>query len=483
MKNKIFNGIIAMGFVAVALSSCEKDRLSPVLQTSISDAVAFSSPDRILADVVGMYSAVKSGQFLGGRTLVYNDVRGEEFINVLSNGVTAFATWNFSVQPSTNEVENMWSAAYAAINRINVVIEGINNNPGVVSASLANQYIAEARFLRALSYHYLVTLYSKKPYTADNGASLGVPLRLVALKGSAGAELARNTVSEVYTQILSDLDFAEANLPLTYAAAGDVNTVRAHRNSAIALKTRVRLNMGDYAGVITEGTKLVPQATAPFSATTGRAHALSPSILTPFRAPHTAIENIFALPMASTNAPGTQNDLALYWGAEYQLNEGVTGIFNNAGWPATDARRTNFNAVLSGRNHMSLKYTSGQTDYVKIMRYSEVMLNLAEALARQSAGIDAKALALLNAVRQRSNPATTFVPLSKQELIDLILLERRIEFLGEGLRSMDIMRLGMAFPAKSGANGSVSAIPTTSNTYVWPIPSSELLFNTLAVQN
>ena len=32
------------------------------------------------------------------------------------------------------------------------------------------------------------------------------------------------------------------------------------------------------------------------------------------------------------------------------------------------------------------------------------MLNLAEAIARQSAGVDVRALALLNAVHQRSDP-------------------------------------------------------------------------------
>jgi hypothetical protein len=47
--------------------------------------------------------------------------------------------------------------------------------------------------------------------------------------------LARATVAEVYTQILSDLNFAEQNLPANYATPY-LNTTRAHKNTAIALK-------------------------------------------------------------------------------------------------------------------------------------------------------------------------------------------------------------------------------------------------------
>ena len=64
-------------------------------------------------------------------------------------------------------------------------------------------------------------------------------------------------------------------------------------------------------------------------------------------------------------------------------------------------------------------------DYAPVIRYSEVMLNLAEALARnQRRHVDTRALALLNAVRQRSDATTTLAPANQQALIDAILLER-----------------------------------------------------------
>jgi hypothetical protein len=88
-------------------------------------------------------------------------------------------------------------------------------------------------------------------------------------------------------------------------------------------------------------------------------------------------------------------------------------------------------------------------------------------------------LALLNAVRQRSDPSATITATTRQELIDAILTERRLELLGEGVRSMDILRLGIAIPAKGG----VQSVPPDSKAYVFPIPQDELLYNNLMTTN
>jgi CheY-like chemotaxis protein len=108
-------------------------------------------------------------------------------------------------------------------------------------------------------------------------------------------------------------------------------------------------------------------------------------------------------------------------------------------------------------------------------------VSLAEALARNEAGtaVNARALALLNAVRQRSDATTTFAPADKNALIALILNERRIELLGEGFRSLDVMRQVGTF----GAKGSVGAVAPSVQSYVWPIPASELQLNSLMTPN
>ena len=473
MRAKKNINIILIAFcILVVTASCKKEKLSPLPQTSIPDLLAFETPERIAQQVTGVYSGVKNGNFLGGRAIMYGDARGEDWLNVTGNGVTALQIWNHSVVSTDNQVEGMWSVAYAAINRANVVLQGLDDNPTVITSAQANIYRGEIRFLRALSFYYLTTFYGKKPYAADNGASLGVPLRITPNKGPGAESLVRSTQAQVFTQILADLTFAEANLPLNNGGPEN-NVVRAHRNAAIALKTRVYLQMGDFTNVITEGNKLVP-LTPPYTATSGIAHTLNANFTNMFRTPYQALESIFSLPMNNTNTPGGQNGLSLYHNAEFSLNNTGPGIVLDPNWKATDTRK-----VLVTASNRYQKYNDDINNYVAILRWSEVLLNTAEALARQATGIDARALAILNTVRQRSDATTTFVPATKADLINLILTERRIEFLGEGHRMWDIQRQGLSFPAK----GSAPSVAPTAQNYVWPIPASELLYNSACVPN
>lgn len=489
MKNKV-KYIISLSFCVLMSVSCKKELLTPVPQTSIADITAFDTPDRILNQVRSMYQALKNGNYYGGRFIVWGDIRGEDFINETTNGVTGFDVWNLNpTGTSQNSVKNLWAQAYLTINLCNLFIDGMAaKGTSVVGSALSNNYLGEARLIRALSFYSLLQLYAR-PYADGNGSKPGLPLRLTGIKGSGSSDLARSTVAEVYTQILSDLNFAETNLPLTNTTA-ELSTTRAHRNTAIALKTRVYLSMQNYASVIAEANKIVTTA-APFTATTGVAHALQPNITTIFLTTYNTTESIFSLPMTSTSGdfPGTQNQLGFYFvrngtalgSAEYSLNL-TTGIIANTNWTATDVRRTSlvFTNATTGKKFVS-KYQSPSPyiDYPPVIRYAEVLLNLAEALARTNAAVDARGLALVNAIRKRSDPATTVVATTQQELINAVMLERRIEFLGEGLRNNDLMRLLQTIPAK----GSVPAKGPTETGYIWPISADELSLNKLMTDN
>lgn len=469
----------------VSLSSCKKEFLDTIPQTSISDATAFDTPTRILNQVNGLYAALKNGQFMGGRYIVYGDIRGEDFIVNKPNGVTGLDTWGFNVGSNSNEVKDLWRVVYVSINQANILIKGIAEHPAVLTPALSKQYVAEAKLVRALAYFDLLQLYAK-PYTIDNGASLGVPLRLNAETGPENQNLKRSTVAEVYTQILKDLNEAEADLSLTNGTAVGINVFRAHKNTAIALKTRVYLAMGNLASVVTEANKIV-SATAPYQASTGINNKLEASIATVFGGSYVGSEAIFSLPMTESDAPGTQNQLGYYFNttpgnSEYYMNP--NGILANAAFSAasTDARK-GLTTVVSGNTFLTkYKKASPFTDYVPVIRYSEVLLNLAEATAVSD---PVRSVALLTAVRQRSNPTYVFpaTDILPATLKATILTERRIELIGEGLRSMDIMRTNASFPAKSGTQGSAPLVLATDAKYIWPISSIEIQTNSLCVQN
>jgi hypothetical protein len=461
------------------LVSCEKD-LDTTPTTSIEEAYVFDTPERILGQVNSLYDAVKSGNFLGGRYLIYNDIRADEFINMKSNGVTGLLTWNYGLTSSSTEVENLWTAAYAAINKSNLFLKRSEENISKVDPVLYPQYRAEAKFIRALCYYNLVVLYAR-PYTMTNGETPGLPLRLIAETTSENNDLARSSVKDVYQQIINDLNEAEANLPPSYSTAL-LNVTRAHKNTAIALKTRVYLSMGKYTDVIAEAQKIVSNK-VPYQAMSGVPLKLEANVATPFTN-YTTPESVFSMPMTDGDAPGTQNQLGYYYNktpvgnGEYSLN--AKGIFANTEWLATDARRTSF--IITGSTNYLKKFNkpSPYSDYVPVIRYAETILNYAEAAART--GDLQKATDLLKAIRNRSDATYVFPAAatdSQDALIQTILTERRIELLGEGFRSIDLLRQGLTIPGK----GTVNAVLPTQREYIWPIPNSEMLTNKLMVQN
>jgi hypothetical protein len=493
MKKYKYLSVLALG-ASLLFASCQRNLLNPVPQTSISDASAFSTLSRIQASVLGLYGALKNGNLYGGRYVIYGDIRGEDFINQTSNLVTGSDVWALNPTNSATAVVNLWAQAYYTINSCNIFIDGMNaGGSAIAGPTLSANYIAEAKLIRALCYYSLLQYYAR-PYADGNGSKPGLPLRLTGIKGVGQSNLARSTVADVYAQVIKDLNDAETGLPLNYSSAYN-NTTRAHRNTAIALKTRVYLSMQNYSAVITEANKIV-SATAPFTATSGVANALQADITQVFKTPYTTTESILSMPMTSTagDYPGTQNQLAYYYtpvaslggvgNGEYSLN--ANGIIADPTWLPTDARRS---FILQTGSGSSLKYwltkykaPSPYTDYVPVIRYSEVLLNLAEARVRSTNTIDPQAVALLNAVRNRSDAATTYTVASfasANDLINAILKERRIEFLGEGLRNNDLMRLLQTIPAK----GSAQSKGPNDVGYIWPISANELALNNLCTDN
>lgn len=463
--------------LAVA-AGCNKSLLDTTPEASLSSSSIFSTSKRIEGLVNGIYADLKAANLYGGRYLLFQDVRGEEFNNVTAGLYTGYECWGNTLNSGSNDVNYVWTAAYAVINDANILISGLNGVSGVISDSLKKQYIAEARFARGLSYFSLVTLYAQ-PYKAQAGASRGLPLRLQAEISSGNNDLAASTVAAIYSQVITDLDSAEANLPQAYSS-DLLNTTRAHKSTAIALKTRVYLNKGDYEKTVTEAAKLVPQTAAPFATTTGVKHALQSSIATIFSSNYVTTESIFSMPMTSSNALSGQSAIGYiyYVNKEYYLNP--SGIAGDSQWGTNDARWSL--ASLSSNKYYLKKYakSSPYIDYIPVIRYAEILLNYAEAAART--GDLTLARNLLKAVHGRSDATYVFSDAqtgTADALIATILKERRIELLGEGFRSNDLLRNLQALPAKGDASLQTGAVSASASNYIFPLPSGELTTNSL----
>lgn len=489
--------ILSLLSISLILASCHRDELNPQSQVSVTNTTAFATLGRIQAQVNGLYAALKNGGLYGGRFQVSGDVKADNFINETNNLITEQDVWTGNPTNSATAIVNVWQAAYLSINNANLFIDGMNTTGSKIAGSvLSPQYIGEAKLVRALSYLALMEFYAQ-PY-ASGGQNKGVPLRLKGINGPGSSTLARATEDSVYTQILQDLNDAEAVLPVTYPAgngqtAAYYNTTRATKGTAIAIKTRVYLIMQRYADVITEANKIVT-ASAPFTspASFGLTYSLPADPKAAFST-YITTENIMSLPMTTGtgDAPGTQNSLASYFSptaktatggvgtGEFSLN--ANGVIADLNWKSTDKRRGFVIQSTSGTKKWLNKYASPSpyTDYPPVLRYAEVLLNLAEARARSVGGVDAQAVALLNAVRQRSDNTTTFAPANNATLIANIMQERNIEFLGEGIRNWDLTRLLLPIPAK----GSAPQKNPGDAGYIWPISSSELALNPACTDN
>jgi len=510
--------------------SCKK-----VLDTSpyasLTDASAFTTAAKCALVLNGVYDAAQGSFYVTGTTenrgypfgaasIYQADARGEDLVNIQAFlQVTYQATYNSSNANSAA----MWRGCYDLINKCNVAIAGFRSVSGtVIPGATAAQYEGECRLLRAMAHHELL-LHWAKPYLDGAGASLGVPWRDFPINSSAAVATILNTprmsVAGVYTNIITDLDYAEANLP---AASGGIS-YRATKAAAIALKMRVKLHKGDWAGVIAEGVKLLPgtitPANPPGTISPIGGYALTASPDGPF-INNNSVENIFSIKNDPVDAPSTNGALSRLLGSATLGGRGLVSlspiIYNNPGWLCDDKRRTLL--TISGANSattqsiFTTKYRDYPTfgDYAPMVRYAEVLLTQAEAIARNTATVSQSAIDLLNVVRNRSlaTPATQQYVIANfatpVDLVKAILLERRIEFLAEGRRWGDISRLVTdanyttgGIPAKA-LNGTVglatfvcgagytpgqAAIPYSNYLFLWPIPSTETTTNPIIVQN
>src|SRR5688572_17308677 len=203
MKFKVFLSVISG---AILFSSCEKE----LDQKPLSDASTetfYAIPNDFIQAVNAVYANLRT---YPDRQLNLSETRSDNLYAVSDGGVREWEGINsFHKTITTNPyVTEAWSADFNGIYRCNVLLDQLQKNGDIITnASLRSRLEGEAKFLRAFYYFDLVRWYGKLPIidkvvTANEALNIG-----------------RSPVSDVYNLIISDLQFAAANLPETYAAA------------------------------------------------------------------------------------------------------------------------------------------------------------------------------------------------------------------------------------------------------------------------
>jgi len=456
--------ILAAGLVgSLSLAGCKKNNFEDPFN-SFAPETAFTTPDRIEKASVGMYDQLQNANFYGGWAIIFPDIRG---IDALANPYFGQMPMFTTLQATDGTVASAFRGAYRTIFEANLFLKYFTPNADKVSAEKANQYIGEAKFIRSLVYMSLVNLWAQ-PYSFTADASHpGVPLVLEAADDpfATSNQIPRSSVAEVYKQLETDLLDAASKLPTRQG--NEFNYVaRATKGAAQALLARLYLYKGDWAKAAEYADLVISSG----------AYELNASPVTAFRSPYTTAESIFSVAHNGGDNPNTNNALGQHYGAtrrgDITVSEEYIALLEE-----DDLRLTDLIEFTSSA-YYTTKYAGGTTDWVPVLRYAEILLIKAEALARQASGVDATAISLLNEIRERSN-ATALNPATKEELIDAILTERRIELAFEGQGIIDFLRTGRAIPAHS----IVAEQPWGSNYVVLPFPKYEIDKNPNLVQN
>lgn len=435
--------------LAASLSSCVNDWLDVAPSDGTDADAALTSSSDLDAARTGMYKALKGNSsfvdYYGQQFFVYGDVHaGDDYqYNNIggSNRANFYYDMNYQTASEFNTSTVSWQSPYVVIGRANRIIaaaEGGKLSDAVEAKAKIEQYAAEAKVLRALAHFDLVRIYGK-PYTEDQGASLGVPLVTGVLESNA--KPARSTVAEVYAQVVKDLTEAiSSNALATETEPGYVSVW-----GAKAILSRVYLNMGDYANALSVAEDIIKYPGAALWTRDQYLKAWDAS--TPNES-----EFLFRLNVAGSDDNNDLNGIGnLQQRDGYKEMVATKKFVDMLTSDPKDVRNNMFLSATApkevktyGTNKVFLNKLRGQggnlrnVTIVPIIRLSEVYLTAAECAFRNND--KTKAVEYLNDLVK--NRTTTVASLATVDNItlDRILIERRKELIGEGQRYFDALR-------------------------------------------
>lgn len=348
---------------------------------------------------------------------------------------------------------DIWVESYEIIALLNEVIEYAEMLPETPKAKAIR---GEALALRGLTYFNLARVYGREPGHLVDGFDLCVPLILKAFfydGGPMGEEVypARATVTEVWNQVEKDLTEGFA---LLKGNDDGLTPKRMGSLAAQAILSRVYLYEGKWKECV-EASDYVT-ANAPFDVYGGTySDIFSKGEETIFYLYFTNSENWGSSSLQSINGMmDSELDSEGYdtgrgvGDADLCVAEELIALYDQK----NDLRFNIFRkAKINGEKVWWTKKFNGWQgafglDNVPVIRLSEVVLNRAEAQAELKQ--DAEALVAVNEIRTKRGLEA--VSLSGTELLNEILLQRRLELAQEGHRFFDLKRRGETITKPAG---------------------------------
>tara|TARA_R110002049_G_scaffold200119_6_gene370710 strand:- start:817 stop:2145 length:1329 start_codon:yes stop_codon:yes gene_type:complete len=428
--------IIYITLIFVTALSC--DVLDAEPQNSISAEEAFKTKEDINKGILGAYASFQSLSYYGRTYSLFSDLAADNLAHPLAATATAYAEVNNNnILPENGSVDGIWSIAYDGINVANNVITKVPTIADM-SEQEKNEALAELYFIRALNHFNLLNYFG------------GVPIKIIPTVGVGNLDAPRNSVEEVYSQIINDLIFASDNLPVSS------NKVRAGKYAAKALLAKVYLYKKDYPQAKTLASEVIAEGGYTLLQNYEDIFADDASAESIFEIAFTQLERNR---ISEYNFPTSLNGRREVEPAQDLLDA----------YEANDERFEG-SIAFEGTQAYAIKYDDlslGADNFI-VLRIADMYLVRAEAEANLPSPVVSAVQSDINEIRVRANLQPTLES-SISQLIRIIEKERRIEFAFEGQRWFDLVRTDRAIAVLPNVN--------STNQTLFPIPTDEIQTN------
>ncbi|GAB2797195.1 RagB/SusD family nutrient uptake outer membrane protein [Rhabdobacter roseus] len=484
MKNILKTGALGLALL-LSLAACQEDYLETAPTDQVSTVDAFKTTKNAWAALNGihriLYSQIFGTQAQGGQSgnMLYMDIMGEDLVfpNVSNSWLRSEYQWISHRNPSSSITFYNYTFYYVIIGNANMIIANIDGAEGPEADKRAIK--AEALTYRAWAYFQAVQLYGERFAAGAANSALGIPLVLEPSTESKP----RNTVAEVYTQINKDIDEA-ISLFGTYAR---LNKSHFNLNVAKGIKARVALTQQDY----NTAAQMAKEARAGFTLMSntdylgGFNNYSNPEWMWASRivADQTNyFYSFFAYMSVNYNSTAIRSTPKVMYSVLYDKIS-ATDVRKKL-WDPTGTNTADF--PLPASTFQRYKYHSKKFKVadpnlsigdVPYMRAAEMYLIEAEALARQ--GKDAEAAEVLFTLAVNRDPQYVRSTNTGADLVEEIMVQRRVELWGEGFRFYDLKRTNSPLNRNGGnhnasyTNG-VLEIPAGDIRWQFLIPQDEI---------
>ncbi len=523
MKN--INKFLVLMLATVLLSGCNSLDQNP--SDAFSEDEFWQSAERaqmfLNTAYSGMYSIdnMWSDEVLAGNMISKRDRSWDEYLIRAGQGTS-----------STTLFSSHWSWIYSGIKTTNIFIEKVELTTDLTEEERADM-VAQARFIRANHYFRATMLWG------------AVPFFLHDITIDEAAAMPRTDRSEVLAALHTELDEIIDALPVDWQTD---TRGRIRRVAAVMLQARIYLFESNWSKVEELTSEIINGEHGTFELfnTTTPTYSAYEDLFTSANEYnneiilcYSSIENlstwqlIDVVPRSVVGSRGAYvtpteklvENYIMLDGSSFSLSSGsaydnrdprldATIVRHNSVWKdIADGKETEQTIVINSTNSDDIDryeadnatetgyylrkwfdpaHTSSLTISTNpiMMRYADVLLMNAEAKNENGTFTESDWNQTIQAIRLRAgftqSSALTFPSLSKDEMREVIRVERRSELAVEGLYYYDILRWkaadtqlsGTLYSAKYDASTSQEAIFQynfdTNRDYLWAVPQSQI---------